>query len=174
MNRYKFLFITTIILAAVFSRLLPHPPNFTPIAAIALFGGSYFTNRNLAFAVPLAAMFISDLIIGLHSLLFVVYISFAAIVLMGFKLRGKRSPLRIGLAAVSSSVIFFITTNFGVWFLGSFYPKTIDGLLACYIAAIPFFQNNLMGDLFYSTVLFGSFELMRRYVPVLQEAEKTS
>ena len=170
MNKYKFLFISAIILAAVLSRLIPHPPNFTPIAAIALFGGCYFNNKNYAFAIPLAAMFLSDLIIGLHSTLLVVYLSFAVIVLIGSKISEKRSPLRVGLAAVSSSVIFFITTNFGVWLLGSLYPKTIEGLATCYIAAIPFFQNNLMGDLFYSAVLFGSFELAMRYIPVLKEA----
>ncbi|MGD8782029.1 MAG: hypothetical protein PVH88_24085 [Ignavibacteria bacterium] len=170
MNRYKFLFITTVILAAVFSRLIPHPPNFAPIAAVALFGGSYFVNKKLAFAVPLIAMFISDLIIGLHNLLFVVYAAFVVIVLIGFQLREKRSVLRVGAAAVSSSVIFFIVTNFGVWLPGSFYPKTVGGLMACYVAAIPFFHNTLLGDLFYSAVLFGSFEMAQRYVPVLREA----
>ncbi len=170
MNKYKFFLITAIILAAVFSRLLPHPPNFSPITAVALFGGSYFTNRSLAFAVPLTAMFLSDLIIGLHSYLFVVYLSFAVIVLIGFMLNKNKSPLHIGLAALSSSVLFFVTTNFAVWLMGSLYPKTIDGLVTCYIAAIPFFQNTLMGDLFYSAVLFGGFELAKRYVPTLREA----
>ena len=170
MNTNRLIVLTVMISAAVFSRLIPHPPNFTPIAAIALFGGSYFSNRKLAFIVPFAAMFISDLIIGLHTLLPVIYACFAVIVFIGFQLSNNKSTLRIGVAALSSSIIFFIISNFGVWLVGSFYPKTVEGLAACYTAAIPFFQNNLLGDLFYTSVLFGGFELVKRYTPTLREA----
>lgn len=171
MNKDKFLLITVIIIAAVVSRFIPHPPNFSPISAIALFGGAYYTDKKLSFIIPLLAMFLSDLFIGLHSLIPFIYASFAVIVFIGFQLRQKKSPVKIGLAAVTGSVVFFIVTNFAVWLIGSFYPKTVDGLVACYVAAIPFFQNTLMGDLIYATLLFGSFELIKNYSPILQEVK---
>ena len=160
--------LSLIVLSAVFSRLIPHPPNFAPITAVALFGGSYFNDKRLAFAVPLTAMFLSDLIIGLHALMLVVYVCFGFIVLIGFQIRNRRSVLRIGVAVLSGSVIFFIVTNFGVWLVGSFYPKTITGLFECYAAAIPFFHNSIIGDLVYSTLLFGGFELAQRYASILK------
>lgn len=170
MKTNKVILASLLVLAAVFSRLIPHPPNFTPIAATALFGGAYFNDKKLSFAIPLIALFLSDLILGLHTLLPVVYACFALIVLIGFRLRENKSVTKVGIAAISSSVIFFIVTNFGVWLIGSYYSKTIEGLTACYVAAIPFFQNSLSGDLFYTGVLFGGFELVRKYTPILQEA----
>lgn len=163
MKNHKFLYITLIILAAVSSRFIPHPPNFTPIFAIALFGGAYYTDKRLAFVIPILAMFLSDLFIGLHSLIPFVYVSFVVIVLLGFHLQEKRSILKISAIALSGSVIFFVVTNFAVWLMGSFYPKNIEGLVTCYIAAIPFFKNSLLGDLIYTTLLFGSFELIKAY-----------
>ena len=157
MKTNKVILASLLVLAAVFSRLIPHPPNFTPIAATALFGGAYFNDKKLSFAIPLIALFLSDLILGLHTLLPVVYACFALIVLIGFRLRENKSVTKVGIAAISSSVIFFIVTNFGVWLIGSYYSKTIEGLTACYVAAIPFFQNSLSGDLFYTGVLFGGF-----------------
>lgn len=172
-----------LILFAAFSRILPHPANFTPIAAIALFGGVYL-NKRLAFAVPIAAMFISDLIIGLHSGMIWVYGSFVIITLLGFWLRAKMSArLRNGQAstgkkvsyifgaALASSVIFFIITNFGVWTSG-YYGLDLKGLAECYAAAIPFFRNSLLGDFVYVTLMFGVYELVLRYTqkPVEQKS----
>jgi len=156
--------------AAVF-RLLPHPPNLTPIAAMALFGGAYFTDKRLAFLAPLAALFLSDVVLGFGfgAETLVVYASFALIVCMGFWLRKRRTLLPIAGVTLASSVQFFITTNLGVWAFSSLYPKTTEGLLACYVAAIPFFRNTLLGDGLYVALLFGGFALAERYVPFLRE-----
>ncbi len=162
-----FVFLGIIFLAAA-SRLIPHPPNFAPIAAMALFGGAYFSDKRLAFFVPLAAMFLSDLVLGLHGLMPVVYGSFAMIVGIGLWLRTRRTALPIAGAALTSSILFFVLTNFGVWAFSSIYPKTMAGLLACYAAAIPFFQNTLLGDAVYSTILFGGFALAERGFPALR------
>lgn len=162
--------LALVVLAAAASRLLPHPPNFTPIAAMALFGGAHFADRRQAFLVPLGVMALSDLVIGLHQLVPVVYGSFALIVGIGLWLRTRRTPATIAAAAIASSVVFFLITNFGVWALGSWYPKTAAGLLAAYVAAVPFFRNTLAGDLFYTAVLFGGFALLGRLFPSLREA----
>jgi len=162
-----------LILAAAASRLLPHPPNFTPIAAMALFAGAYFGAKRWAFAVPLAAMVLSDLVIGLHPLLALVYGSFALIVSIGFWLRARRRMMPIAGAALASSFLFFLVTNFGVWALGSFYPKTPQGLLVCYVAAIPFFRNTLLGDAVYTAALFGGFRLIERGFAVVRESVLT-
>jgi hypothetical protein len=178
MYRLRFLVLVGMILAAAASRLIPHPPNFTPTGAMALFGGACFAQRRAAFVVPLAAMFLSDLAIGLlsgnlslglHRLIPVVYGSFALIVCLGFWLRTRRTVGRIAVAALASSVLFFVLTNFGVWALGSWYPKTWEGLVACYAAAIPFFRNTLLGDAVYATVLFGGLALAEKGLPALRE-----
>lgn len=171
MLKPRFLTLAGMILLAAASRLLPHPPNFSPIAAMALFGGAHFADKRAAFLTPLAAMFLSDMFIGFHSLMPVIYGSFALIVCIGFLLRKKLHWQATAGAALSSSILFFILTNFGVWALGSFYPKTISGLMACYTAAIPFFQNTLLGDAVYTTILFGSFALAEKWVPVLREPQ---
>ncbi|MCH8569279.1 MAG: hypothetical protein LAT67_13475 [Balneolales bacterium] len=166
----KFFLICGIIVIAVLSRFLPFPPNVAPIAAIALFGGAYFKDKRMALLIPVVIMLISDLIIGLHSTLLFVYGSFALIVLIGFMLGKKISPLRIAGASVGASVIFYLVTNFGVWLVSPYYPFTLEGLLASYTMAIPFFHYTLLGDLFYTSVIFGSFELIRRTSPALQAA----
>ncbi len=155
-----------VLLAAV-SRLLPHPPNVAPIMAMALFGGAYFSDRRLAFLLPLAAMLLSDLVIGLHSQLLPVYAAFALIVLVGRGLQSRRTFAGIAGTTLLGSVLFFVITNFGVWALDQIYPKTWGGLAACYVAAIPFFRNALTGDILYSALLFGGFELLARRVPAI-------
>jgi hypothetical protein len=161
--------LVAVILLAAASRLLPHPPNFTPIGAIALFGGAHLRERWQAFVVPLAAMVVSDLIIGWHQLVPLVYGSFALTVVIGMWLHDRKTMWPITGAALTSSVLFFIVTNFGVWALGSMYAKTLSGLVAAYVAAIPFFRNTVTGDLFYTAVLFGGFGLLERLVPQLRE-----
>ena len=172
----RILAVTGIILAAASMRLLPHPPNFVPIAAICLFGGAMLSQRYLAFAIPLAAMIISDVAMallyygldGLWTRPFV-YGSFALIVLLGRFVRRNMTPLRIGGSALTGSVIFFVITNFGVWLRGTLYPLTWDGLAACYVAAIPFYRNAVAADLLYSAAFFGAFALAQRYLPALRE-----
>jgi hypothetical protein len=167
------------ILLAALSRLLPHPMNFSPVEAIALFGGAYFASRSWAVAVPLLAMFVSDLALGamfggtygeyMASLSFwSVYVCIALSTVLGFGLRGRVGAGRVLGYSLAGSVLFFVVTNFFTWLGGTLYPQTFEGLVACYIAAIPFFQNTLLGTLFYAAILFGGFELLRRRAPALR------
>jgi hypothetical protein len=157
------------ILAAAALRLVPHPPNFSPIGAMALFSGAYLGRRGaVALVAPLGALFLSDLVLGFYSGMITVYFSVALIVIIGWLALRRVSPIRVGGAAIASSVLFFALTNFGVWLSSGFYPRTLAGLEACYVAAIPFFQNTVAGDLFYAAVLFGGFALLERTVPALR------
>jgi hypothetical protein len=167
----NFWLLSALIIAAAFSRLIPHPPNFTPIAAIALFSGAYFNKKAFAFLVPFIAMFISDAIIGFHSLAWLVYMSFALIVVIGILFLKKVSVKNVVFAAIVSSVSFFIITNFGVWLGSTFYPQNFMGLIQCYIAAIPFFHNNILGDLVYTGLLFGIYEAIKATNPKLVGSE---
>ena len=163
-----------IVLTAAATRLLPHPPNFTPIAAMALFGGAYLADRRMAFLVPMAAMFMADLFIGLHILMPLVYLSFALTVLLGIWLGPRLRPGSILAAALVSSILFFLVTNFGVWAFFDSYPHTWAGLVACYVAAIPYFQHTLAGSMIYSGVLFGGFALLQARFPTIAAAPTRS
>jgi hypothetical protein len=157
-----------IILAAVV-RIIPHPWNFTPIGAMALFSGAMFRDRRAAFLLPLVALFAGDLFIGLHRLIPVVYASFLLSVLIGTWLANRRSILRIGGAVFLGALQFFLVTNFAVWQLFGTYPHTPAGLAACYIAGLPLFGNTLSGDALYATLFFGTFALAEKLFPVLRE-----
>ena len=165
----RFNVLAGMILTAAMSRLIPHPPNFAPIAATALFGGAHFKDKRAAVLVPLAAMFLSDLVIGLHGLIPVVYGSFALIACLGMLLRQRITPGAVAGAALAGSLLFFITTNFGVWALGSMHPKNPAGLAVCYGAALPFLRNTLLGDMFYAAALFGSMALAEARFPAVRE-----
>jgi hypothetical protein len=169
MPKIRLVVVISIIIGAAASRLIPHPPNMASITAVALFGGAYLSRKWLAFAVPLVALFLSDLFLGFYSHVEIVYGSFALVVCIGLLLRKRRTPFRIAGAALASSILFFLLTNFGVWFFGSLYPKNAAGLLACYMAALPFFQNTLIGDALYTTGLFGGFALAEKQWPSLQD-----
>jgi hypothetical protein len=165
--------ITTLIGMIVFAaitRLLPHPPNFTAVTALALFAGAQISDRRLAVLVPLAALFLTDLALGLHSGMLLVYLCVAAVVGMGALVGPHLQPLKLAGASVAGSVLFFAVTNFGVWARDGLYAHTMAGLAECYVAAIPFFQNAIVGDLFYTAALFGGFEFLRRAVPALSPA----
>lgn len=156
-----------IVLIAALSRLLPHPPNFTPVAAIALAGGVYM-NKRYATIIPLVALVLSDAIIGFHNTVYYVYGSFVLIGLIGLWLKShKKAPIVFG-GVLLSSVLFFLITNFGVWSAGdgTIYPKSFAGLIECYTAGIPFFRNTLLGDVVYTAVLFGIFEGVERMLHV--------
>ncbi|HVU32282.1 MAG TPA: DUF6580 family putative transport protein [Opitutaceae bacterium] len=159
------------ILAAAALRLVPHAPNVTPIAALALFGGAQLKDRRLAFGLPLAAMMLSDLVLGFHSAMWAVYGCFALTVSLGLALRSRRGPGAIVAAALASSVVFFVVTNFAVWAMGGMYAPTTAGLVECYAAAVPFFHNEVLGDLLYTAVLFGGFALAEERWPVLARPE---
>ncbi len=173
----KLITVVAIVFVAAMSRLLPHAPNFTPLAAIALFSGAYISNRLLAFSLPLLVMLISDALMGFNGWVFTeqvltVYGTYALIALLGMQLLRKKSILRVGIGSLSSSVLFFITTNFAVWLGGYFhqpalYSMNMQGLASCYAAAIPFFQNTLSGDVFYSALLFGAYYLVQVNIPAL-------
>ncbi len=169
MLKERFAILVGMVLAAAASRLMPHPPNLTPIAALALFGGATFSDKRIAFLAPLTALFLSDLVMGLYSGLWVVYGSFVLIVCMGFWLRTRRRIAPIAGATLARSALFFMTTNFGVWALDSLYPKTASGLAACYAAGIPFFRNTLVGDMAYAAILFGGLALAERWFPAVRE-----
>ena len=173
------LLLAALIFIAALSRLLPHPPNFSPIEAIALFGGAYFIKRGWALLVPLLAMLASDLALGLlnggeylgyiaSTSNLVVYACIALSTVLGFGLRGKVSGGRVLGYSLVGSVLFFVVTNFSTWLLGTMYPHTSAGLTAAYVAGIPFFQWTVASTLFYSALLFGGFELLRRRHPLLR------
>lgn len=147
--------IIAFLLIAVLLRLIPHLPNFTPVTAIALFGGLYFTNKSMAYLVPLFIMVLSDLFLGFHTISLVVYAAFLCVSFIGTQTK-KPSVFTILL----SSICFFIITNFGVWLIG--YPKTWSGLIECYTLAIPFFRNSLLGDFFYSGVMILGFNYVQK------------
>jgi hypothetical protein len=158
------------ILAAAVLRLVPHPSNFTPIGALALFAGAQFDDKRRAFLVPLAAMLLSDSIIGFHNQMPVIYAAFTAIVAIGFLLKRKTTALRVTAASVLAATFFFIVSNLSVWAFDGLYPLTLQGLITCYVAAIPFFQNWLAGTVLYAAVLFGGLALIERRVPLFAPA----
>src|SRR5436305_8491491 len=164
-NHSRILALLSAILIAAALRLVPHPPNFTPIGAMALFSGAYLGRRSLAFVAPLGAMLLSDAVLGFYSGVWVTYLAVALIVPVGWAALSRVSALRVAGAAVASSILFFLVSNLGTWALSGMYPHTAAGLAGCYIAAIPFFQNTLAGDLFYATLLFGGFRIAELLVP---------
>ena len=167
-NNSRILALLTAILIAAALRLVPHPPNFTPISAMALFSGAYIGRRGLAFVAPLGAMVLSDAILGFYEGFWVTYLAVALIVLVGWLALSRVSVVRVAGAAVASSVLFFLVSNFGTWALSGMYPHTLPGISACYVAAIPFFQNTLAGELFYATFLFGGFRVAELLLPGLR------
>lgn len=165
------IFIFVLILGAAALRIWGNLPyNFTPVAAIALFGGALFSSRTLAIAVPLAVMFISDLFLGLHSSMIAVYGAFLAIVLIGRRISSNPTMLNAYVGAIVGSVLFFLITNAAAWLVLPEYTKDLGGLLNSYVAGIPFFRGTFAGDLLFTTVLFGSYKLAEIRFPKLAKA----
>jgi hypothetical protein len=167
-NHARLAALLSAIVAAAALRLVPHPPNFSPIDAMALFSGAYLGRRALAFVAPLGALLLSDLVLGFYHGMATVYFSVALVVMIGMTSLKRVSALRVGGAAILSSVLFFGITNFGMWLFSGFYPRTLAGLETCFVAAIPFFQNTVAGDLFYAAVLFGGFKAVELLMPRLR------
>ncbi|MCS6971955.1 MAG: hypothetical protein NZL89_02935 [Leptospiraceae bacterium] len=180
--------IITLILVAAFSRIIPHPPNFSPLNTIALFGAAYFPRPFVAIAVPLAATWLSDLFLnnvtyaqanqpfvwGYPGMLWQ-YAAYVLIAAWGLWLFRRGTGFwHIATASLSAGLIFFVVSNFGVWASGGLYPQTISGLIACYVAALPFYQGTLLGDIFYAVLLFGGFHLAQKKIPQLQEKTRAS
>lgn len=176
MNK-RIIVITGIILLAALARLLPHAPNFSPIGAIALFAGAFIANRVLSILIPVGAMIVSDAMMGFSGWNYpeqtlTVYAIFTLIVFIGRSIQNNKGVLQVGAASISSSVFFFIISNFMVWAGGFYhqpalYPTNFSGLMECYTAAIPFFRNSFAGDLFYTTILFGGYYLLQINAPKL-------
>jgi hypothetical protein len=166
---YRTLLALAIIALAAALRIAPHPWNFTPVGAMALFSGAIIRDRRLAFSFPILALLVGDVFIGFHRLMPVVYTGFLVSVAIGFWLRDGRSLGRITAATLLGAIQFFLVTNFAVWAFALSYPRSSAGLLACYVAGIPFFWNTLAGDAVYATLLFGGFALAERLFPALRE-----
>lgn len=168
--------LTSIILATALFRVLPHWYNFTPVAALALFGGAMFERKWLGLVIPGLAMLLSDYLIGFHGTMPAVYLSFALTWLVGTLALRQPTALRVATASITSSVLFFLITNFAVWYGDTFYAQTAQGLLACYGAGLAFYQgqsfflNGVAGDLFFSGLLFGAYYLLQQRFTVLRLA----
>ena len=167
-RRQQLLLVLGLLLATAATRFLPHPPNFVPVGAMALFGAAALPAWWLAVLVPVAAFYLSDLV--LNNTLYAAYfdgfylgaswwslIAIALMVVLGLGvLRGRALTwLRIGGAAVGATAVFFLVSNFGVWMAGGMYPATAGGLLACYAAGLPFLLSSLLANLLFSGILFG-------------------
>ena len=171
MNKsYRFWLLCTLVLLAAASRWLPHPPNFTPLMAMALFSGALFRNWRWAIAVPILAMVISDWGLGFHDQMLPVYLSLAVAVGLGRWVGSRGEGLnslakRLPVGILSSSLVFFLVSNFLVWTNWKMYPMNFAGLVECYVMAIPFFHAEVLGNLFYSGVLFGAWAVARKLAP---------
>ncbi len=172
----QFIFVSSAVFIAAISRLLPHIDNFTPIAAMALFGGAYITNKRLAFIIPLLSMFVSDLALqlmfgwGFHNTIVYVYAAFALTTVIGLVIKNNITIKSVIAGSFISSVLFFMITNFGYWTATGF-QFGITGLNAAYVAGLPFFRATMLGDLFYNTVLFGSFYLAQSKIPAFAKVK---
>ena len=165
--------IIVLTLFVAFTRVIPHMPNFNPIGAMALFGGAYLNNKFHAFIIPVLSLWLSDLLINNFILSYYdqftwfypgflwQYSAFAVIILIGYFSLKNISFIKVFSISLASSLIFFIITNFGVWISGSIYPLSINGLISCFVLAIPFYKGTLLGFLFYSSFLFGVFEISK-------------
>lgn len=178
----RFAIISLLILVTAFSRLIPHPQNFAPIGAMALFGAAYYNKKYFSFFIPIIAMFLFDIIDNnfIYSAMFdgfvlfypgcfYTYFSFIVIALIGLGLLKKVKIQNVILSSLLASVVFFLISNFGSWASGLMpYTKDFSGLITCYAAGLPFFKNTILGDLFYCGVMFGVFELLQYKIPVLR------
>jgi len=156
-----FLFISGIL---TLGRLIPHPPNFTPILATAIYTPYIINDKWIAMLIPLSAMFIADIIIGFHPYMLWVYGAIGLSTLISnWSMRFNKKYIQLGVMAILSSILFFIITNFAVWIIWDYYPTTIDGLIICYIKAIPFFQNTLLGTIIYTALITITIQKGRKY-----------
>lgn len=160
--RDKIILPILIILFGVLLRLVPHLPNVVPITAIALFGGMYL-NKKYALFLPLIIMLISDFFLGFHDTIFFVYLGFFISGLLGLWVSKRKTAEKILIVTLVASTQFFIITNLGVWLVGHMYPKTLQGLTQCFVMAIPFFRNTIMGDLLYTTTFILLFEFFHYF-----------
>jgi len=160
------LFVALLIVAAGITRLIKIAPNIHAVGALALFAGAYFQNRKLAFVIPLITMFLTDLILGFHRVMIPVYVSFTITVFIGTLIAKRKNIFTVATGSLTSSIVFFLVTNLPFWF-GNTYPWNFTGAMESYMVALPFFRNEIVGDLAFNAILFGGFELARKRIPAL-------
>ena len=178
--------LVAIIFLAAFSRLIPHIPNFSPLGAIGLFGAAYFSKKWQALSLPIAATWLSDLFINnvvyaqyypkftwFYEGFYWQYGSYLLIALAGFLIFKKVKTSTVLMGALASTAIFFLVSNFGCWIGSTIYAQSFSGLITCYAAGVPFLKGTLLGDLFFSGVLFGSFAFVQQKFPVLNLTAQT-
>ncbi len=159
---------------SIAARLLPHLPNFVPVAALALFAGVYLPKK-WSMIVPIAAMFLSDLIIGFYepSVMIAVYSSFMLTVLIGWAVKKQLNPATLFAGSLANSVIFFLITNFAVWQFTQMYAHNFSGLILSYTLALPFFKWSLLGDLAWTVAFFGAYALVTKFFPKADLSKQT-
>lgn len=156
-NRLYYLVLFGTILAM--SRIIPHPPNFTPILASAIMAPLLMNDRMFGIAIPILGMFIADVVIGFHPYQLVIYLTIATIGLVSTM---QVNYTKLAVLSVSSSVWFFLTTNFAVWLAWDYYPKSFEGLITCYTMAIPFFTNTLISTILFTALLTFTIKPIRK------------
>jgi len=157
-----------LIFVGILSRLVPHPANVTAVGGLAIFSGARLEFKK-AIIVTLGTMFLSDIILGFHSVMWATYGSLLLAVLLGKLVQNKRSIGWVAGLTLTSSIVFYLITNFAVWLVpGSMYPKTLEGLFQSYVMALPFFRNSLIGDTGYTFIFFGAYELVMKYKHIFE------
>jgi uncharacterized membrane protein len=170
----KFIYISLLIFISALSRLLPHPPDFTPLIAISIFAGATLFSKKESILIPIIAMFISDIFIGFHSLIPVVYGTMALISIISFYTLKQRSILKITAVGLGSGILFFLTTNLAVFLTSGMYEKSVQGFIECFTLAIPFFRNSLAGIAVYASLLFSILYLIETFVLNKKELKSIS
>jgi hypothetical protein len=170
---FRIVIVLCFIVFAAIARILPHPWNFTPVGAMALFSGAKLGRTWQAFLLPCSALFCGDLFVGFHRLMPIVYCSFCLSVCIGIAFRKRQALGPLSLATLLGAAQFFLITNFAFWAFEGAYPHSAAGLLACYVAGVPLFGNTLAGDACYAVLFFGSFALLEWYSPTLRASQSS-
>lgn len=162
-------FAAFLILLASLSRLLPHEANFTPIFGLFLLGAAYLGNKKLVYILPLLAILISDLFLGLYSSILYTYAAYIMIIFVASILFKKLSASKVAFASIIAPAIFFVVSNLGVWAGTGLYTHNLSGLMLCYESAIPFFRSTLLSSVVSTGALFAIYNVAIKYIPQLSE-----
>lgn len=166
---FNLILMAGMVILAAMTRLIEHPANVSPIMAIAIFSGVYFSEKRYALLIPIGAMFLSDMFLGFYPVSIFVYFAFGIGIFIGYLIKSKVKIQYVLVASLAGSLVFFVISNFGSWLTDPMYqPLTWESLMRCYTLAIPFFRNTLLGDLAYISVLFGAYSLAEKYIPVFK------
>lgn len=170
----RLIFLVVLIVGSIFSRLLPHPPNFTAMGAAAIFAGAFFSEgsyRRLSLLIPILAMIVSDWVLGFHALTGVVYIALSLNCWLGSRIGQAGSVVKFAGTGLVTGTLFYLITNLGVWALQDMYPHTLDGLMTCYAAALPFLGNSIAGDVLFTVALVSALRLAEKYLPAVRSVQ---